>query len=257
MKKVEHGGTPSVVDEVNPISRNSLRRSGFTLIELLVVIAIIAILAAMLLPALKAAKDQAQAIVCAGNLKQLGLAVLSYANDFGGMTPSSQTDLNSGSPNFYIYNWNSTHGLNLDVLFVVGTLDRNNSTASLFFCPSIPDDNVGGKSYGGVNVFNCIATGNYLGGYRFAGYFTRNKTANCVAAPSYSYRLGSAEDSPKTAFLCDNYAEWPVRGPQHVRGWNVWYLDGHVAFAPLNCAPAGTSLLNWGACFNNFEVAAK
>lgn len=55
--------------------------SAFTLIELLVVIAIIAILAALLLPALAAAKQRAQAIGCINNLKQLGLALEMYTDD--------------------------------------------------------------------------------------------------------------------------------------------------------------------------------
>ncbi len=57
-------------------------RGAFTLIELLVVIAIIAILAAILFPVFAKAREKARQSSCGSNCKQLGLAMLQYAQDY-------------------------------------------------------------------------------------------------------------------------------------------------------------------------------
>jgi prepilin-type N-terminal cleavage/methylation domain-containing protein/prepilin-type processing-associated H-X9-DG protein len=66
------------------MKKSSLRRMGFTLIELLVVIAIIAILASILFPVFARARENARRASCQSNLKQLGLGIEQYKQDYDG-----------------------------------------------------------------------------------------------------------------------------------------------------------------------------
>lgn len=80
--------TPALTHlERDPLARQRHGASGFTLVELLVVIAIIAMLIALLLPALRNAREVAQSAVCKSNLQQLGVAFASYQAENKGWLP--------------------------------------------------------------------------------------------------------------------------------------------------------------------------
>lgn len=90
------------------------QRDAFSLIELLVVIAILSLLIAILLPVLNQAKIQAHRAACAGNLRQIGVAIHMYAEDFEDTIPYGPEGRPVTGSNFYTVTGNVTSLLSLE-----------------------------------------------------------------------------------------------------------------------------------------------
>ena len=148
---------------------------AFTLIELLVVIAIIAILAALLLPALARAKSKAQQITCTSNLKQVGLALVLYADDCNGYWPFA-SDTTQPDPNI----WTKE----LQPYMRLRGNQTNGQENAVFICPSTRYD--GSPSTADLSrTYGC--TGTMLGSTGSGGpTSTKARKANSMQNPTES-----------------------------------------------------------------------
>jgi len=116
----------------------AVSKRAFTLVELLVVIGIIAVLIAMLLPALNRAREQARAVQCLSNMRQLAMANAVYISSFDGWNVPFFNGKDSKSRYFWVNNPFFRSALGLD------TPDVTTINSMLFppsmLCPSAPMD---------------------------------------------------------------------------------------------------------------------
>ncbi len=108
---------------------------GFTLIELLVVIAIIAVLLAILMPAMRKIKEMARGISCKSNLRNIGLALAMYLDDYERKIP------HTGSSNEFL--WFESDGVTYrrpgssDTYWGIYYKDYIKGQTKIFGCPSL------------------------------------------------------------------------------------------------------------------------
>jgi len=224
-----------------------MKRKKFTLIELLVVLAIIAILAALLLPALAKARDKARGAQCTANMKQIGLALVSYTGDsddwmnpyWADCTPSAPKAM---TPENVILESSRVKGW--DIYYGMGRLYQQKyfTSGMILQCP-LQNDLYSG--YGSVSAIPAygkyrdmkLIRGNYGNRYLCATYefvthdlnttflagFSTNKAWSGV-----SYRL----KNPRYPLALDTIgsANGISRRHRSPLGLNVVYQDGAVRF---------------------------
>jgi len=244
-----------------PRRMKGMKRSGFTLIELLVVLAVIALLVSILVPALNRSRQTARAVVCAGNLRQLGFAMQEYTMSYRCYPYSFYRDSNFQPPSDYLGNSSYDFQGWWWFQYLAETIGESYDRDSVVFCPSrrIPNEPSPANSpllgnYG-VNQSICRSypalpsrpefTGNPLSpekigspsemlllgdsGYSLIHWWHVTETPPRPLANNrrdMSYVPGLALNSSKTLEPCQT--EDALEGRHPDRSVNVGYADGHV-----------------------------
>jgi len=220
---------------------NHAHRS-FTLLELLIVVAIIAVLAAILLPALKRAKDQARTSACLNNLKQLAVAFELYRSDYDDWLPG---DSDGVCP------WIWPHRLNA-YLRVADPVVRSHSTRNPFVCPAKPltdADQFTSQPWDNPNLsyttqfwINC--------GSGERCYYSMNSLLGLYPSSGDPFEWKKSIRSPsRTAMYLDGFDDqatyaFPYWRARHAGRVNFVFCDGHTESWDESKIPYGGSEIN-------------
>jgi prepilin-type N-terminal cleavage/methylation domain-containing protein/prepilin-type processing-associated H-X9-DG protein len=200
-----------------------MRRRGFTLIELLVVISIIAILAAILFPVFAQAREAARKAQCSSNLRQLGMAIRAYCQDYDEQLPATWdgavgTGGNSGLGG-WMYFTNFLGPATFDP--AQGSLFPYVKNTGIFQCAT--DGARRGNTY---SINSLLSTPTAITGYH-AG------VADAALSQPASTFLLIEEHEDQRATTDDGYFNvWiPNKlSPRHQGGALFLFCDGHVKF---------------------------
>lgn len=207
-----------------------VRRSAFTLIELLVVIAIIAILASMLFPSFARAREMARRTACISNMKQIGLGIMQYTQDYDERLPNSVDGTpgqgKEGGWMFYSsFPGNDTAG---SFQPARGSIYPYVKSVQIFVCPS---DSVGqnsGDSYA-ANACNFSNTGNadnLRAGKSMVAFDDSTQWMMLTEESADNSNRSSTDDAYLT--LTNNIS------PRHMDGASVLFMDGHAKWQRTN-----------------------
>ena len=216
------------MDKVNN-GRNQRHRSGFTLIELLVVISIIAILAAILFPVFARARENARRSSCQSNLKQIGLAIVQYTQDYDERLPINYSGTGGGSP------WSDFNDIYCyatpragEGSWITGVQPYVKSWR-LFACPS--------AAVSTTEAPVGDSDTNYIGSQMiFVGNYVKSRTLSSI--PETATTIAVQEDKTRRAYGTtrpwrdtDTTAVGPLPDKYnsvHFDGGNLLFCDGHV-----------------------------